>query len=669
MVHPPLLRGMLFLTLTAAAAGQDLVYVRRANREETRSASLAATLKKLPALPRTTWRTIGPVEVEAGPDGSTDIARAYTAANGAAWTWREWDLRDGQWHDLDESATWFYRTIESPEALSVTFTLGADRFIDLRLNGSPLQSYSTTMAVPGKLGRFGARLRKGTNRVLIRVQGTGQFHFDVTPADARLLEELDARLDEDFALEGERRWYRIETIDVPEEVVPEVGGLEFLPDGTLVVATRRGDLWSMKDGAWRRFASGLHEPLGLVAGKPGPAGGIAGAELFVLHRPELTRVVDADGDGAADRFETVCDAWGISVYQHEYLYGPVRDREGNFWCAYSGLGDAGTSRWLGWSFKVTPAGEFVPWSTGLRSPNGLVLDDEGELYIAENQGNWVGTSPLYHCAKGDFHGFPTGLRWDPSWTEGNPDAAAAEVLDRRRKPGAVLFPYGAMGQSLAQPVFDRTGGKFGPFAGQMFIADQSKSNVMRVVLETVGGVRQGACFPFRSGFQAGNNRLAFGPDGSLWVGQTDRGWQSIGGRTYGLQRLVWTGEVPFEVLTMSLTPAGFDLAFTKPVDPAAAADIATYAAQRYRYLYHATYGSPQVDVAPVAVTAARVSEDRRRVSIDLAEIREGMIHELNLPGLKAADGSPLLHGAAYYTVNKRRDANGSEPKQTEETKH
>src|SRR5207249_9157811 len=136
---------------------------------------------------------------------------------------------------------------------------------------------------------------------------------------------------------------------------------------------------------------------------------------------------------------------------------------------------------------------------------------------------------------------------------------------------AVWFPYGRMGQSASEPIWDTTGGKFGPFAGQCFIGDNSKSSVMRVYLEKVNGRYQGACFPFRSGFQCGINRLVFGPDGSLYAGQTNRGWGSVGGKPYGLQRLVYTGVVPFEIHAMKLTRGGFDLNFTKPVDPATAA--------------------------------------------------------------------------------------------------
>ena len=671
---------------------QELVYVKEATREETRRASLAATLKPIRPFRQSRWMTLGDGNLAVTPGGKIDLDAEVYGPDGKPlqWTPRP-ELKDGEWHTFDGSITWLYRTLESPSERPATFTVGSDPFVNVILNGTSVQAYGTTSAMPDRKGSFGAKLLRGTNHLLVRVSGPGAFSYEVSPLTAAFLRKLEGRLNADFPITDEEQYYRLETIDLPEERVLEVGGLAFLPGGstslttggTLLIATRRGEIWAYTatekvwerppgrdpavpgsgpevpptapkdsgDNRWHLFASGLHEPLGLCVGKTGAGGGLAGAELFVLQRPELTRVVDTDSDGAADRFETVCEGWTISVHQHEYLYGPVRDREGNFWCAFSGIGNHDHSRYLGWSFKVTPQGEFVPWSCGLRSENGICITPEGDLFIADNQGDYVGTSPLHHVTKGAFHGHPVGLLWDPTF-KGDPFTTPIEELDKRRKPPAVLFPYGPMGQSLSQPLVDTTAGKFGPFAGQMFIGDQSKSNLMRVCLEKVDGEFQGACFPFRSGCQSGNNRLAYAPDGSLYVGQTDRGWASVGGQPYGLQRLVWTGKTKLEILRMELTATGFDLVMTRPVDPATASDPAAYTFQHYRYLYHKTYGSPQVDNTPAAVKAVTLSSDRTRISLALPGLVAGRIYELQVRGLRAADGTELLHPAAYYTLNR-----------------
>ena len=121
-----------------------------------------------------------------------------------------------------------------------------------------------------------------------------------------------------------------------------------------------------------------------------------------------------------------------------------------------------------------------------------------------------------------------------------------------------------------------------------------------------------------------NNRAAFAPDGSLFLGQTDRGWGSTGGKSFGLQRLVWSGEVPFEIETMKLTADGFDVRFTRPVDRSAAATPANWSLSHYHYLYRAAYGSPQQEITPVKVTSATVSADGRTATTLITRYSGGL---------------------------------------------
>ncbi len=208
-----------------------------------------------------------------------------------------------------------------------------------------------------------------------------------------------------------------------------------------------------------------------------------------------------------------------------------------------------------------------------------------------------------------------------------------------------------MGQSASEPIWDTTGGKFGPFAGQCFVGDQTQSTIMRVYLEKINGRYQGACFPFRSGFECGINRLAFGPDASLYAGMTNRGWGSVGGKPYGLQRLVYTGVVPFEIQSMKLTKDGFDLTFTKPLDAATARKVDAYSLQSFTYNYWSTYGSPEVDHRAEKVHGVTVAADGKLVSLQVEGFRRGRVYELHLDGIKSAEGDAVLHPEAYYTLN------------------
>ncbi len=282
---------------------------------------------------------------------------------------------------------------------------------------------------------------------------------------------------------------------------------------------------------------------------------------------------------------------------------------------------------------------------GLRSPNGIGVGADGDMFYTDNQGDWVGTCKLSHLDFGDWHGHPSANRWYEVAGMKTPEG------EQDFKQPAVWFPYDRMGRSASDIVLDETGGAFGPFTGQFFVGDQYAASVMRVYLEKVKGVYQGACFPFRSGFDCGVNRLAFGADGSLFVGMTNRGWWSFGSRPWGLQRLVYTGELPFEVLEMSARPDGFELRFTQPVDAKSAGDPGSYEMASFTHHRWEQYGSPEIDRKTLPVSRVTVSSDRRSVRLEVPGLRRTYVHELMLPGIRNRDGAPLLHPEAYYTLN------------------
>ncbi len=674
-----------------AVAKPQLLYTKQATREATEAVTTAATMKQLPAARLASIHALTAAPT-LKPDGSTDVTGAKVIS-----------LPNAQWTTLDATTKCLLFTFHADAEREVTLRIGCKRPVQTKFNNGPMPSdLGPPGWLAGQIGNiadpvpFHVKLRAGDNFLALTFTETVPFYFELDPLGRDLREQLNTRLTADFPPTGEARYYKLETIAIPSGIALEVGGMAFQTDGSLMVCTRRGEIWRyvnaalqaecakpglnraamLRSGAgvppaspgvppanpnagkmpaetgkmpaplgfgdrWELFATGLHEPLGLLTGKPG--------EVFVVQRSELTRIADTDGDGKADLFETLDQNCGVSASQHAYIFGPVRDKEGNLWGAISGIGVSGPGKYFGWSFKVTPSGEFIPWSKGLRSPNGLCMTPDGDLFITDNQGEWMGTSPLHHVSRDAFHGHPQALKWDPNFKG---STSSAEDLGKIRKLPAIQFPYGTMGQSLAEPVIDTTGGKFGPFAGQMFVCDESKCLVVRVALEKVDGEWQGACLPFRSGFQGGNNRAAFAPDGSLYVGQTDRGWGSTGGKSFGLQRLAWNGEVPFEIETMKLTADGFDVRFTRPVDRSAAATPANWSLSHYHYLYRQAYGSPQQDITPVKVAAASVSADGRTVRLKLPELRAGKIYELHHANLRAADGTAPLHTSAYYTLNR-----------------
>ncbi len=462
----------------------------------------------------------------------------------------------------------------------------------------------------------------------------------------------------------EQDFYEIKTLPIPQDLYLEVGGLATMPDGRLAVSTRRGEIWIVenpyqKDSHqtnFRRFASGLHEILGL-AYKDGV--------FYCSQRGELTKITDTNRDGVADLYEPIYQ-FELSGNYHEYTYGPVFDKNGDMLVtlnlAWIGFGEGKFAKWRGWLVKIKPDGTLEPQSAGLRSPAGYSINDEGDIFYGENQGDWVGSGRITHLAKGDFAGNPGGIKWakEPNspfklTLEEIPDNSqpmfeAAKKVKNLKLP-AVWFPHAIMGISTSDIIQDTTKGKFSPFPGQYFVADQGQSKVMRVFMEKVNGVYQGFCINYREGFQSGILRERFGLDGSMFVGMTSRGWGSTGKDNFGLQRLVWNGLTPFEINKIHAKSDGFEISFTQPVDVKSVKNAASYALRSYIYQYHHQYGSPIINVNELKIKGISVSPDKKTVRISMDGIRQFYIHEFILKGILNEEGEPLLHETAYYTLN------------------
>ena len=458
-------------------------------------------------------------------------------------------------------------------------------------------------------------------------------------------------------------YYRIVPLPIPEALVLEVSGITLLADGRPLVCNRRGEVFVVENAyddpaenvLFHKFAEGLQEPLGLLR---------QGDWIYLAQRGELTRMRDVDGDDRADEFETICDTWRVSGNYHEYNFGPTLGPEGNFWITTNkpfGGQPFGAVPWRGFAMRITPEGEMIPTVCGLRSPSGVQASPWGDVFYTDNQGEWCGASKLSWLKPGSFQGHPHGLASceQDLWPYEHPGEIPNRVLmpevskqvESFQMP-SVWFPRDKMGRAPAGFVWDTTEGAFGPFAGQVFVTDQYEASVMRVSLEMVQGHWQGACYPFRRRLGTGALRLQWAPDGSLIMGGTDRGWPSLGtnGRGFGLERLVWTGEMPFELLEMSARPQSFHLTFTETVDPESALDPESYDLSSFTYILHSTYGSPEVENETLSITSCTLGDDGRSVELMVEGLRAGWLHELHLDGVRSAGGAPVLHPRAYYTL-------------------
>jgi len=458
--------------------------------------------------------------------------------------------------------------------------------------------------------------------------------------------------------EREREYYPIVNIPIPKDIVIEAGAFAVLADKRIAVGTRYGEIYIVEgvdekkpNPKYHLFATGLDEIFGLE---------YKDKAFYVTQSCELTRVRDTNNDGKADRFETVSDGWGYANY-HEYAFGSKFDKDGNIFVAL-GLSNSYNSFALfrGWVMKVTPEGKTIPIASGVRSPGGIGVNEHDALFYIESQGPWNSTCSLKAITPGGFMGHPISFNWYKYAPEmgpapAEPKSGSRVLIEKQRVPQltpyAVVFPYIRMGRSITGFTIDRTKGRFGPFEDQIFLGDYTQSIIMRATTEQVNGVWQGACYPFREELSTGILNVQFTPDGNLLAGGTNRGWPVRGIKPFALERLHWTGKMPFEIKRITIEPDGFKIAFTKPVDATTGDSAASYKLSTFTHIYHGGYGGPAVDRTTPAVKSVKLSADGIFAWVVLDKLTQGHVHEFDLGSLRSRDGETLLHRNAYYTVN------------------
>lgn len=424
-----------------------------------------------------------------------------------------------------------------------------------------------------------------------------------------------------------------------ENFKPKVGGMAFMPDGTLLITT-----WDTLGGVYaieglksndpvkikpRLIASGLAEPLGIE---------VVNGEIFVLQKQELTKLIDLDKDGIIDEYRAVCNTWQVSPDFHEFAFGLVY-KEGYFYVGLSmamrlkpgelQLQDRGRV------IKIAPNGSYEWVNYGLRTPNGIGLGIDNEIFLTDNQGQWLPGNKLIHVKSGQNY---YGMGWGLLGSKVTPAVT----------PPAIWLPQNEIGNSPTEPVLM----KDGPYKGQMLHGDMGHGGIKRDFLEKVKGEYQGAVFRFSQGFEAGVNRMRWGPDGALYVGQigmTGGGW-SWKDRLYGLQKIKYNGKSTFEMLAIRAKPKGFEIEFTQPIG--AGFELKELTIQQWWYEPTPAYGGPKKDQTDLKVSKMQISTDRKRVYLEIRGLKKRNVIYFRLPDdLKSKGGNALWSSEAWYTLN------------------
>ena len=430
----------------------------------------------------------------------------------------------------------------------------------------------------------------------------------------------------------------------PNDFKPKIGGMDFLSDGSLVVSTwdSLGSIYVLKNVTGtspeaiqvKKVAYGLAEPLGIK---------VVNDTIYVLQKQELTRLVDRDKDGIIDEYQTICNGWRCSANFHEFAFGLLYE-DGYFYVTLAtaiNAGGASTKPQIpdrGKLVKIAKAdGSFEFISAGLRTPNGIGYGVDHEKFIADNQGDWLPANKIVHVQKGAWYGSRS---VDFEGTEGKKETLPV-----------VWLPQDDIANSPSQPVPLN----IGPYQNQMIYGDITYGGIQRVFAEKVNGSYQGAVFRFSQGLEVGVNRLVWGPDGSLYaggVGSTGN-WGQTGKLNYGLQKLTYNNKLTFEMLAIRAKPTGIEIEFTKPLREGAGADASAYTIRQWYYKPTADYGGPKLDDKVLSITKVTLSNDRKRVMLELSGLQENHVVyvKLNHQSVTSTTGQKLWSTEAWYTMN------------------
>lgn len=430
----------------------------------------------------------------------------------------------------------------------------------------------------------------------------------------------------------------------PQDFNPKVGGMDFLSDGRLVVSVwdEEGAIYLLDNTestdqskiTYKKIAQGLAEPLGIA---------VKDDRIFVMQKQEITELIDNNGDDIIDEYKTLCDDWGVTNNFHEFGFG-LAEKDGYLYAALAtgimpgGAGMKNQHPDRGSCIKVSIEDgsiEFV--ANGLRTPNGVGVGYGGDIFIADNQGDWLPSSKIVHVQNGD-------------WFGSRAVDFEGTAKFKEKKP-VVWLPQDEIGNSPTTPLALN----IGPYKNQMIHGEVTHGGVKRVFVEEVNGQLQGCVFRFIQGLEAGVNRIAWAPDGkTLYAGGIGNpgNWQHSGKSWYGLEKMTYNGKSTFEMLSISARTDGIVIEFTEPLKNGEGWSKGDYEIQQWYYKPTADYGGPKLDQRNLNIQSVNISKDRKKVFLRLDGMKDDHVIYVRLLNHFVSENEHSLWSTeGWYTMN------------------
>ena len=416
---------------------------------------------------------------------------------------------------------------------------------------------------------------------------------------------------------------------------PKVMGLDFLPDGRMVLATglieKRPTKPSTESSVYivdkfagpgkakvEKIATGFISLVGMT---------VAEGKIYVSDQDALYHVDQAGKTKVVD--------WPDGLDNHNFAFGPVY-KKGRFYIALStplccgGKSIALKSQWRGVLASFGLDGKLEMYATGLRTPNGVGLGLKGEVYVTDNQGYWKPASTLSHVEQGHSYGHRT----EP-----------AGMFEDKELPPLAWLPHGSYSRSPSQPMVLREG----PHQGQILYGDCAAHGLYRVFTESVNGKLQGCVFKLNSFKGRAVNRLTW-HKGSAYIGSVGSpgNWPKGGGAPGSrLVRLTPNGKKVFEILAVRSRRDGFEFEFTDQIREGEW----SLKVNSWRYEPQAKYGGPPVGKKQLEVSSLVLSPDQRSLYAKINGIEAGTIVEFRFSNVSSISGEKPWTQQAAYTLN------------------
>lgn len=487
-------------------------------------------------------------------------------------------------------------------------------------------------------------------------------------------------------------------------------GFCWKPDGSLVFSSLKGHIFmgddQDKDGIEDRLTlmhEGLCAPYGVLIPeelqvKASIGGNLSDGEVrfaknavLVATKPELTMLIDLDGDGYCERQAYATSGWGFTDDYHEWTSSPVRDSQGNI---FLGLASDYTdknrtkarSQWRGKVIRQKPDWRnawmrfrehdptiVAPIGHAFRYPTGIAINERDEVFVSDQQGVQNCFNEINYLVEGAHYGVPSTHEEDKD----APETKAAIQIPHpwTRSMNGLCFLTGNEG--------------YPDLKGHGIGCEYNGRFLIRFTTQRVGDVMQGAVYPFSltddelvrglnstatplgatnaievSGGKPAAPRqqtvpnfegplcCGVSPKGEIYIGSiADSGWAG-GQNTGSIVKLKGNGQRPNGIREIRATRDGFDIDFFAPVDRARATNPDHYSISGYTRVWGGAYATPDSDRHRCKVLAVELSDDGKTAKLKVDPRKTpNYVYDISCRDVAEPD-MPLFPAYGFFTLHR-----------------